>query len=72
MEEGRLVASPKLNSLTKFLQIPNGNDIENSFFYAFCYALRYDKTKKLEKYVNDQLESDLIFLHCVQLEKNLC
>ena len=70
MEEGRLVASPNLNSVTKFLHIPNGNDIENSFFYVICYALRYDKTKKLEKYVDDQLASDLDFssLHSVRKE----
>ena len=73
MEEGMILVSPDLNRVTQFLQIPIGKDSENSFFYAICYAIRYDKTKKIGKHVDDQLESDLDFssLHPVsQLANN--
>ena len=43
----------------KTLLISHGKDIDDSLFYAVCYAIRFVKTEKLEKCCNDELKTDL-------------
>ena len=38
--------------------IPHGKDIDYPLFYAVCYAIRFETTKKLEKCCDDELETD--------------
>ena len=47
-----------LKILKKRLLIPNGKDISDSLFYVFCYAVRYEKTKKTEKCSDEESKND--------------
>ena len=51
----------RVNDFEKSLIIPRGVGSIDSFFYAICYAIRYEKTVKVDQYNNfqDKIETEL-------------